>query len=328
MKRAFSLLFIILSLLTFKNVAFARSAVEECFMYYNFEYYNIAIGYGKIAVKYYPNNPAAHYCLGLSYYAVREFKLALKHVKRAESLTSNKYDGIGYYHLSYVNYKGKLNLGDTYRRMKDYEKAEKYLLEGLEDVKKVRDKYWEATGYKYLGWLYRDKYKGKLNLGDTYRRMKDYEKAEKYLLEGLEDVKKVRDKYWEATGYKYLGWLYRDKYKGKLNLGDTYRRMKDYEKAEKYLLEGLEDVKKVRDKYWEATGYKYLGWLYRDKMDKKTAQNYLTRYRDLDWLYKNKRGKNTAEDYLIRAYILYKSIGKEKEAKEVLSNIRELKKER
>jgi len=220
MKIAFSLLFIILSLLTFKNVAFARSAVEECFMYYNFEYYNIAIGYGKIAVKYYPNNPAAHYCLGLSYYAVREFKLALKHVKRAESLTSNKYDGIGYYHLSYVNYKGKLNLGDTYRRMKDYEKAEKYLLEGLEDVKKVRDKYWEATGYKYLGWLYRD------------------------------------------------------------------------------------------------------------KMDKKTAQNYLTRYRDLDWLYKNKRGKNTAEDYLIRAYILYKSIGKEKEAKEVLSDIRELKKER
>jgi hypothetical protein len=71
-----------------------------------------------------------------------------------------------------------------------------------------------------------------------------------------------------------------------------------------------------------------LVWLYRDKMDKKRAPNYLTRYRDLDWLYKNKRGKNTAEDYLIRAYILYKSIGEEKEAKEVLSDIRELKKER
>jgi hypothetical protein len=40
-------------------------------------------------------------------------------------------------------------------------------------------------------------------------------------------------------------------------------------------------------------------------MNKKTAQNYLTRYRGLDWLYKNKRGKNTAKDYLIRAYILY-----------------------
>jgi hypothetical protein len=40
--------------------------------------------------------------------------------------------------------------------------------------------------------------------------------------------------------------------RGNLTLGDTYRRMKDYEKAEKYILEGLEGVKKVGDKYWEA----------------------------------------------------------------------------
>jgi tetratricopeptide (TPR) repeat protein len=74
----------------------------------------------------------------------------------------------------------------------------------------------------------------------------------------------------------------------KLNLGNTYRKMKDYEKAEKYLLEGLEGVKKVGDKYWEATGYQYLGWLYTDKGDKKTAKDYLT-----------------------RAYNLFKSIGAE-----------------
>jgi hypothetical protein len=36
--------------------------------------------------------------------------------------------------------------------------------------------------------------------------------------------------------------------------------MKDYEKAEKYILEGLEGVKKVGDKYWEAVGY-HLSWL-------------------------------------------------------------------
>jgi len=70
-------------------------------------------------------------------------------------------------------------------------------------------------------------------------------------------------------------------------------------------LEGLEGVKKVGDKYWEATGYKYLGWLYRDKGDKKTAKDYLT-----------------------RAYNLYKSIGAERDAKDVLSNIRKLEKKR
>jgi tetratricopeptide (TPR) repeat protein len=91
----------------------------------------------------------------------------------------------------------------------------------------------------------------------------------------------------------------------KLNLGNTYREMRDYKKAEKYILEGLEGVKKVGDKYWEATGYKYLGWLYEDKGDKKTAKDYLT-----------------------RAYNLYKSIGAEGDAKKVLSDIRKLKKER
>ena len=45
--------------------------------------------------------------------------------------------------------------------------------------------------------------------------------------------------------------------------------MKDYEKAGRYLLESLEGVKKVGNKYSEATGYVYLGLLYRDKGDKK-----------------------------------------------------------
>jgi tetratricopeptide (TPR) repeat protein len=87
----------------------------------------------------------------------------------------------------------------------------------------------------------------------------------------------------------------------KLNLGNTYREMKDYEKAEKYILEGLEGVKKVGDKYWEAYGYKYLGLLCTDKQDKKTAKDYLT-----------------------RAYNLYKSIGVEEDAEEVLSKMQEL----
>jgi hypothetical protein len=81
--------------------------------------------------------------------------------------------------------------------------------------------------------------------------------------------------------------------------------MKDYEKAEKYLLEGLEGVKKVGDKFWEAIGYHYLGLLYRDKGDKKTGKDHLT-----------------------RAYDLLKSIGAEGKAEGVLSDIQELEKKR
>jgi tetratricopeptide (TPR) repeat protein len=98
---------------------------------------------------------------------------------------------------------------------------------------------------------------------------------------------------------------YRGASQTKINLGDTYREMKDYEKAKKYILEGLEGVKKVGDKYWEAFGYYVLGWLYKDKGNKKTAKDYLT-----------------------RAYNLYKSIGAEGKAKDVLSDIRKLEKKR
>jgi tetratricopeptide (TPR) repeat protein len=90
MRRALSLLFIILSLLVFKNLAFAQPEVDACFNFYDARDYKRAIEAGKRAVQKYPNNPYAHICLGTSYYEVGELKLALEHMKRAESLTSNK----------------------------------------------------------------------------------------------------------------------------------------------------------------------------------------------------------------------------------------------
>jgi len=90
MRKALSLLFIILSLLVFKNLAFAQPEVEACFNLYHARDYMRAIEAGKRAVQKYPNNSDAHFCLGRSYRMVGEFKLALEHMKRAESLTSNK----------------------------------------------------------------------------------------------------------------------------------------------------------------------------------------------------------------------------------------------
>jgi tetratricopeptide (TPR) repeat protein len=119
----------------------------------------------------------------------------------------------------------------------------------------------------------------------------DYQKAVEYFQKAIETNERYGD-YHKASMMK-------------LNLGNTYRKMKDYEKAEKYILEGLEGLKKVGDKYWEAVAYHYLGWLYKDKGNKKTAKAYFT-----------------------RAYNLYKSIGAEGNAEEVLSDIRELEKKR
>jgi tetratricopeptide (TPR) repeat protein len=304
MGRALSFLLIVLGLLAFKNFAFAQPEVDECFNFYNAGDYKKAISAGKIAVKKYPNNSPAHYCLGISYYKIGELKLALEHMKRAKSLTSNKkwlmyiYNGIG------MIYQGMGNLND----------ALLYYSRSLNLARDLGNRGVQAAALNGIAVIYHDKgeldkaleyYKESLrletdekgkavtynNIALIYMEKGDYQKAVEYFQKAIEISEGYGD-YHEASILK-------------INLGDTYRKMKDYEKAEKYILEGLEGVKKVGDKYWEAVGYVGLGWLYKDRRDKKTAKDYLT-----------------------RAYNLFKSIGAEMDARNALLSIQLLEKER
>ena len=304
MKKAFSLLFIILSLLVFKNFAFAQPEVDACENFYQARDYRRAIEAGRRAVQKYPNNPYAHLCLGTSYGMVGEFKLALEHMKRAERLTSDKEDLMDIYN----------QIGIIYEKMGYLDDALLYHSRSLSLARDLGNKSMQASVLNNIGVIYQRKgeldkaldfYEESLRLETDekekatayndialiYDRKGDYKKAVEYFQKAIEISERYGD-YHEASIIK-------------VNLGNTYRNMKDYEKAEKYLSEGLEGVKKVGDKYWEAVGYRYLGWLYRDKGDKKTAKDYLT-----------------------RAYNLFKSIGAEGNAEEVLSNIRELEKKR
>jgi len=300
MKRAISLLFIILSLLAFKNFALAQPEVDACYNFLDAGDYRRAIEAGKGAVQKYPNNLKAHYCLGISYSRMGEFKLALEHLKKAESLTSDKenlmdiygwigftYDGMGYLDDALLYYSRSLslaidlgnksmqaavlnNIALIYRYKGELDKALGYFEESL---RLITDEKAKATIYNNIALIYEDK--------------GNYQKAVEYFQKAIETS--------ERYGYYHGASI------AKLNLGNAYRKMKDYEKAEKYISEGIEGVKKVGDKYGEAVGYHFLGWLYRDKGDKKTAKDYLT-----------------------RAYDLFKSIGAEGKAKEVLSDIQKL----
>jgi tetratricopeptide (TPR) repeat protein len=304
MRRALSLLFIILSLLVFKNLAFAQPEVDACFNFYQAGDYKRAIEAGKVAVQKYPNNSLAHYCLGISYCQIGKFKLALEHLKRAESLTSNKKDLM--YIYSWI--------GGIYARMDNLDDALLYWSRSLSLARDIGDRGAQARALNNIAGIYDDKgeldkalryyeeslklqtdEKGKAptynNIAIIYYKKSDYQKAVEYFQKAIE----IDERYGDYHGAS----------RTKLNLGEAYRRMKDYEKAEKYLLEGLQGVKKVGDKYWEATGYGYLGWLYRDKGDKKTAKDYLT-----------------------RAYNLFKSIGAERGALDALVSLQELEKKR
>jgi tetratricopeptide (TPR) repeat protein len=304
MMRALSLLFIILSLLAFKNFAFAQPEVDACFNFLNARDYKRAIEAGKRAVKKYPNNPVAHYCLGISYRMVGEFKLALENTKRAERLTSGKEDLMHIYN----------QIGVIYHRMGYLDDALLYYSRSLSLAKDLGDKSMQAGALNNIAMIYY--YKGELDKALSYfeesLRLKTDEKEKAPTFNNIALIYYNKGNYQKAVEYFQkaieIGERYGD-YHGvsqlKLNLGEVYRRMKDYEKAEKYLLEGLEGVKKVGDKYWEAFGYKYLGGLYGDKGDKKTAK-----------------------DYLSRAYNLFKSLGAEMAALDAIHSLQELEKKK
>jgi len=304
MRRALSLLFIILSLLVFKNLAFAQPEVEACSNFYKARDYKRAIEAGKRAVRKYPNHSAAHYCLGISYYQIGELKLALEHMKRAESLTSNKEDLVFIYNLiglistkmgylddALLYYSRSLSLT---RDLGDI-RGQATLLNNIAGIYYAKDELDKALEYYKESLRLQTDEKEKANLYNNmaiiYVEKENYQKAVEYFKKAIE----ISERYGDYHGASQT----------KLNLGDTYRKMKDYEEAEKYVLEGLEGVKKVGDKYWEAYGYKYLGWLYRDKGDKKTAKDYLT-----------------------RAYNLFKSLGAERDAFDALVSLQELEKKK
>ena len=299
MKKALSILFLI-GLLASGNIAYAQQEIDACITFNKAGDYKRAIEAGELAVKKYPKNTAAYYCLGSAYYNVGEHKLAYENAKKAESLTNNNeeliyiYNQIGlilnrmgrlddallYYNRSLSIAKdldntdmqaaGLNNIATIYHERKELDKALSYYEESLSLTINEKEK---VANYN--------------NIAGIYSQKGDYQKAVQYYQKAIEIAEKYGD-------YHRVSIV-------KLNLGNTYRKMKDYENAEKYLSEGLEGVKKVGDKHSEATGYKNFGRLYKDKGDKKTAREYYN-----------------------RAYNLFKSIGAEENAQNVLNEIKEL----
>ncbi len=67
----------------------------------------------------------------------------------------------------------------------------------------------------------------------------------------------------------------------KLNLGETYRKVKDYQNAKKELIEGLKMVQAAGKKIWEGSGCLYLARLYQNLGQYETAKNYCLKAREI-----------------------------------------------
>ncbi len=149
-------LLVFLSLLAFKNFAFAQPEVDACYNFLIARDYKRAIEAGKRAVQKYPDKPIAHYCLGRSYRMVGEFKLALEHMKRAESLTSNKkdlmhiynqigliYNDIGYLDDALLYYNRSLSLA----RDLGNKSMQAEVLNNIANIYEKKDELDKALGY-------------------------------------------------------------------------------------------------------------------------------------------------------------------------------------
>jgi tetratricopeptide (TPR) repeat protein len=274
--------------------------VDECIGSNFIGNYTKAIELGELSVKKYPKNPEAYLCLGEAYLRTGKIKLAYENFKKTISYTNDKKELMYNYRFigKFLHEVGRLNDSLLY-----YNKA-------LNLAKDLGDKTMQIFIIDEIAEIYEDKgdldkalsyYMKPLNLeidekekayvynnaANIYAKKGDYQKAIEYHQKAIE----IDEKYDEDTGTAIH----------KLDFGETYRKMKNYENAEKYLSEGLESAKKVGDKFWEATGYRYLGNLYRDKGDKETTK-----------------------EYYIRAYKLYKTTFAEEDAQGVLNDIKKI----
>jgi len=294
-------LIVIVLILSFAGISFARQEIDNCFNYLKAGDYKRAIEAGKRAVRLYPKDNGAHLCLGRAYFEVGELGYALKSMKEAERLTTNKT------RLMYVY--GWL--GSIYNRKDDIDNALFYYSKSLFLSRELGYKEEEAIAISNIAAIYDKKgdidkaldyYEQSLklisdekekasiynNIALIYDKKGNYQKAIEYLKKAIEIGERTGDYHGVA---QYM-----------LNIGEVYRRAKDFYNASEYLDEGLMRIQKIGDKYLEATAYKYLGWLYIDKDNLRLAADYLT-----------------------KAVNLFNSIGAKGDAQNVLYDLNEVK---
>ena len=173
--------------------------VYECYDFLKAGDYKKAIEAGKRAVKKDPNNSDAHLCLGINYYQIGKLKLALKHLKRSESLTSDKRD------LMYIY----TQLGKIYHEMGYFDDALLYHNKSLSLAKELGDISTQAAVLN--------------NIALMYQHINELDKALDYFEESLRLQTNEKAK---APTYNNIALMYGNK-------GDYQKAVEYFQKAMK-----------------------------------------------------------------------------------------------
>ena len=181
-----------------------------------------------------------------------------------------------------------INIGGLYFHQKNFKDARKYDFEALALMKKIKSLKGEALCYN--------------NIGILHQEENNTDSAIYYLNKCLNINKKLGIKNQIAFNYNNIGVIYHEKgdYQRAMenynlavetyqkdssaialilsNLGDIYRRIKDFKRSEEYLFQGLEIAKKRNDILNQRICYENLAQLFEDKKDFQNAMKYYKNY--------------------------------------------------
>ncbi|MGC9079918.1 MAG: tetratricopeptide repeat protein [Nanopusillaceae archaeon] len=283
MKKFLSSVFVALTL---TGSSYALTDIQACINQFHAGNYQEAVQYGQKAVREYPNNPKAYFCLGRAYAKTGQTDKAIESLKKASEYTSDDHDLMYIYNwlgMEYVAKVGDFN-GFLYAS-KSLNNALFYYSKSLKLAKRFGNIDIEEADLN--------------NIANIFFIYKDnYSKALEYYKKALELGKPKR-----GTIYNNIAWIYFDMHNYKkaieylkkalnideenghylssgadmLNLGNLYRKTKDFKDAKFYLEKGLERVKKVGNEYLEEMGYEDFSLYYRDLGNKALAKEYLTK---------------------------------------------------
>lgn len=237
--------------------------LERCMKEFETGEYEKAVITAKEIIKKNEKSVIGRICLGSSYDELNKKQEAINVLKEAEQLAEEKDHLITIYN----------RLGSLFLEVNNLSMAMQYNQMLLNLAKLTGNRLQEATALTRIGDILTKE-------GDYYDAITYYKRAidiatdveSKVLaLNGLGYVYVLLNNPDEAIKY-YSTVLEYQKQKGDqrsvaeslLNLGNVYRLKGDLKKAEKLLLEGMEKIKDQKDPFWEATGHRYIAWLYMD----------------------------------------------------------------
>ena len=183
-----------------------------------------------------------------------------------------------------LTYNIQNNIGLIYYSKNEYENAAKHYKKTLLHAKKIGFPYAISVAH--------------LNLSNSYNLIDETEKSLKHADSALVYMEKASD----STNYPLVAFL----------RGASYRKLQEYNKAEKAVLEGIKYAKSQNKLSQIRDGYEILYKVYEDEKNYKNAFNSLNKFHEFNDSIREKRNKQK----LAELQVAYKTEKQERELQE------------